>query len=443
MLAKKLGALISETQYNDLPCKTIEMAKLRVLDYLGISISGYKLGLYKNVMDVLNIDQGQSIIYGEGYKTSMRNAIVINGFMAHSSYYEDGSRTTGGHPSTAIMPALIALGEERRFSGKQLLLSMVVGYDIFNRIGSTMYPSAVNRGFQTTPILAPIATAGACAKMMNLNEEQTIQALNISAPLGAGLKVALKEAITQPIQVSRSCEGGLVAALLAEHDLVGYNRNLEFFITSHAGNVEKQVDLTTWGEKFEIENSYIKIHAGCRGNHAPLDVILDIIKKNNIDINEILSIKVFIDNVTAANEIHNPQNKNEAQFNIPFSVAVALLKGNASLFQYTEDNLKDSTIIEMMNKVIVEIDSDLDKLLPDKRGARGEIILKSGEMFNSFIDIPLGEPENPLSSDQIIEKFDLLTKDVLGTKIENIKNIVLNLDSLSSIDELTKFLKVN
>jgi 2-methylcitrate dehydratase PrpD len=96
-----------------------------------------------------------------------------------------------------------------------------------------------------------------------------------------------------------------------------------------------------------------------------------------------------------------------------------------------------------MNKVIVEIDSDLDKLLPDKRGARGEIILKSGEMFNSFIDIPLGEPENPLSSDQIIEKFDLLTKDVLGTKIENIKNIVLNLDSLSSIDELTKFLKVN
>lgn len=443
VIAKELGKLIADTQYADLPDDIVETAKSRLLDFLGISIAGYRLGGYRRIMDALDIDEGKCTIFCEGKRTSARNAVIINGFMSHSSYYEDGSRITGGHPSTAIMPALLALGEERRLSGKQLILGMVVGYEVFNRIGATMYPSAVNRGFQPTPILAPLAAASGCAKMMDLDGEKTFQALNIAAPLGAGLKSALKEAVTQPIQVSRSCEGGLVAALLAEQGLVGYGKNLEFFVTSHTGNTNRQVSLDNWGQEFEIKNTYVKIHGGCRGNHAPLDVVLDIIRENSIKVSDIESIKVIIDNVTAANEIHNPKNKGEAQFNIPFSIAVALVKGNASLFQFTDENLKDEKIIAMMNKVSVEIDPELDKLLPDKRGAKGEIVLKNGQKFISFTDMPQGEPEKPLSKHDIEAKFTLLSQEVIGDSVYKVMDMVWNLDNLQQINELIECLTVS
>lgn len=440
MIAKELGKLIAETKYGDLPFDIVETAKSRLLDYLGISIAGYRLGAYRRIMDALGIDKGKCTIYCDGRKTSVRNAAVVNGFMSHSSYYEDGSRITGGHPSTAILPALLALGEERKFSGKKLILGMVAGYEVFNRIGLTMYPSAVNRGFQTTPILAPLAAAGACAKMMDLDEEKTFQALNIAAPLGAGLKSAFKEAMTQPIQVGRSSEGGLTAALFAEQGLAGYGKNLEFFITSHAGKTDRQVSFDKWGKEFEIKNTYVKIHGGCRGNHAPLDAVLDIIKANSIKISDIESIKVTIDNVTAANEIHNPRNTGEAQFNIPFSIAVALVNGNATLYQFSDENLKDDRIIAMMNRVSIEIDPELDKFLPDKRGAGGEIILKNGQKFTGFTDMPRGEPERPLSRQEIEEKFGLLSEEVLGEKANKIIDMVWNLDNLLQINDLIECL---
>lgn len=440
LIAKELGKLISETEYYDLPIDIVNTVKSRLLDFLGIVAAGYRLGTYKVIMDVLGTDKGKCTILCDGQKTSVRNAAIINSFMSHSSYYEDGSRITGGHPSTAMLPALLALGEERKISGKKLILGMVVGYEVFNRIGSTLYPSAVNRGFQPTPILAPLAAASACAKIMDLDGEKTFQALNIAAPLGAGLKSAFKEAMVQPIQVGRSCEGGLTAALFAERGLLGYGKNLEFFLTSHGGNIEKQVNLANWGKEFEIKNTYVKIHGGCRGNHAPLDVVLDIISTNSLNINDIESIKVIIDNVTAANEIHNPKNKGEAQFNIPFSIAVALVNGDASLFQFTDENLKDERILAMMDRVSIEIDPELDKSLPDKRGAGGEIVLKNGQKFISFIDMPKGEPERPLSQQEIEGKFIMLSKEVMGKRVNKIIDMVWNLDNLYQINDLIECL---
>jgi 2-methylcitrate dehydratase PrpD len=322
----------------------------------------------------LKPNKGNCTILGDGEKVSLRDAAIINSFMAHSSYFEDGSRLTGGHPSSSILPAVIALGEERGYGGKEMIAAMVVGYEIFNRIGGVMYPSAVHRGFQPTSLLAPLAAAAACAKMMNLDAEKTSQALNIAAPLGAGLKSAFKEAETQPLQVGRGCEAGLVAALLAEEGLKGADRNIESFISSHDGHIDKLIPIDDWGKEFEIKNTYIKIHAGCRGNHAPLDAVLSLIEKHKIRINEIKSIKVTIDTVTAANEIHNPKNKNEAQFNIPFSIAVALKNGNASLFQFTDENLNDNAIIAIMDKVSILVDPEWT-IYADKRAPKGEIEL--------------------------------------------------------------------
>ena len=441
MLTERLGSFIAETGFSDLPPRVVEMAKVRVLDLLGAGLAGYRIGLYRPVLDALNVGTGNSTVWGEGILVSSRDAAIINSFMAHSTYLEDGSRSTGGHPSSTVIPALLSLGEMHSISGDKVILGLVLGYEVFIRIGKAIYPSTVTRGFQPTAILASLGAAGGCAKILNLDREGCPHALAISANLGSGLKSALKEPASQPIQVGRSCEGGLVAAVLANRGLKGYPMILESYIDAHAGEADKDEILKNLGDRYEIEETYLKIHGGCRGNHAPVDVIVKIVQENHLSLEQIEEVRIGIDSVTAAAEIHWPKNGKEAQFSIPFSVAAALIYGDASLFQFTDERVQDPVMRSFMERVRVEINLGLDELLPMKRGATGEIILKDGQTYRDSLDFARGEPEIPLTSEEIEAKFSLLTGEVLGKRVLQVIDTIYNLEKLKTINELTTLLK--
>lgn len=441
MLTERLGSFIAETGFSDLPPRVVEMAKVRVLDLLGAGLAGYRIGLYRPVLDVLNVGTGNSTVWGEGILVSSRDAAIINSFMAHSTYLEDGSRSTGGHPSSTVIPALLSLGEMHSISGDKVILGLVLGYEVFIRIGKAIYPSTVTRGFQPTAILASLGAAGGCAKILNLDREGCPHALAISANLGSGLKSALKEPTSQPIQVGRSCEGGLVAALLANRGLKGYPMILESYIDAHAGEADKDEILKNLGDTYEIGETYLKIHGGCRGNHTPVDIIVKIVQENHLSLEQIEEVKIGIDSVTAAAEIHWPKNGKEAQFSIPFSVAAALIYGDVSLFQFTDERVQDPVMRSFMERVRVEINLELDELLPMKRGATGEIILKDGQTYRDSLDFARGEPEMPLTSEEIEAKFSLLAGEVLGKRVLQVIDTIYNLEKLKTINELTTLLK--
>lgn len=441
MLLERLGSFIAETQFSDLPPRVIDMAKVRLLDLLGAGLAGYRIGLYRPILEVLNVGVGKSTVWGEGILVSTRDAAIINSFMAHSTYLEDGSRSTGGHPSSAVIPALLSLGETHCVSGDKVILGLVLGYEVFIRIGKAIYPSTVTRGFQPTAILASLGAAGGCAKILNLSREGCVHALAIGANLGCGLKSALNEPASQPIQVGRSCEGGLVAAMLANRGLNGYPRILESYIDAHAEVADRDKILKNLGETYEIENTYLKIHAGCRGNHAPVDVVLKIVQDNCLSLEQIEEIRIGIASVTTAVEIPWPKNGREAQFSIAFSIAAALIYGNAYLFQFTDEKVHDPVVRSFMKRVRVEIDPELDKLLPMKRRATGEIILKDGRNYRCSLDFERGEPENPLTSEEIEAKFNFYAGEVLGKKTSQVIDSVYNLEKLKTINELTTLLK--
>ena len=442
-LAERIGSFIAESEFSDLPSRIIEIAKLRLLDLLGAGLAGYRIGLYRPVAEVLHAGAGKSRIWGEGTLVSCRDAAIVNSFMAHSTYLEDGSRSTGGHPSSAVIPALLALGETLSVSGDKVIVGLVVGYEAFIRIGKAMYPSTVDRGYQPTAILASLGAAAGCAKIMDLDRETCAHALSISANLGSGLKAALREPSSQPIQVGRSCEGGLVAALLAQRGLKGYPVILESYINAHAVAVDTDKIVEDLGKRYEIEDTYLKIHGGCRGNHAPLDLILKIVKKNQISLEQIKEVNIGIDSVTAANEIHWPKNGQDAQFSIPFSVAVALIHGNASLFQFTDERLQEPVVRSFMERIRVDINPELDKLLPMKRGATGEIILRDGRIYRDALDVARGEPESPLTSREIEAKFNLLAGEVLGKRTSQVIDAVYNLEKLDTVGKLTALMQAD
>jgi len=441
MLAERLGSYLAATGFADLPPTVVEKAKVRVLDLLGAAMAGYRLGLYRPLLSVLPTASGNSRVWGEGTSAPAATAATVNSFMAHCTYLEDGSRTTGGHPSSAVIPAVLALAEALGAPGDKVILGIVLGYEVFIRIGKAIYPSTVARGFQPTAILAALGAAAGCARLLDLDARGCAHALAIGANLGAGLKEALKASASQPVQVGRSCEGGLTAALLAKQDLEGYPLILEAFLRAHAEEVRANDILAQLGEAFEIEQTYLKVHGGCRGNHAPLDVVLKLVRENRLQAAQIERIVIGIDSVTAAAEIHRPQNGQEAQFSIPFSVAAALVYGDASLFQYTDERVQDPEIRAVMERIRVEISPEMDRLLPQKRGARAEILSRDGRRFRGVIDVARGEPEAPFAQEEIEEKFNLLAGDVLKDKTVRVLEKIRLLERLAGVDELTALLK--
>jgi len=441
MMINDLGRFVAQGKYEDLPPAVVELAKTRILDLVSAGLAGYRLGLYRPLFEIVG-GKREATVWGEGVKFPLRDAALLNSFMAHSTYMEDGSRYTGGHPSSTVIPAAVALGEKRRSSGKEIILSVVVGYDVFLRLGKAVYPSTTVRGFQSTAVVGALGSAAACASLLRLDPEKAKNALAIASNLGVGLKEALKTPDSQPIQVGRSSEGGILAALFAEKGVSGCDAILENgFLRAFADQPNEGEILSDLGKKYLIEETYVKVHGGCRGNHAPTDVILSLVKEHKIMLDQIQEVRVKIDSVTMIAEIHHPVSGIQAQFSIPFSIAVAILDGNASLYQFTDEKVNDSRVRELMGRISVELDKSLDKDYPHKRGSHGEILLKDGRRLVSSIDIARGEPESPLTVEEIKEKFILQTRDVLGKRTEEVCDLVMGMEGLDDIGQLIRKLK--
>jgi 2-methylcitrate dehydratase PrpD len=171
-------------------------------------------------------------------------------------------------------------------------------------------------------------------------------------------------------------------------------------------------------------------------------VALEVVRQEQIDPSAIVAMRIAVDTVTLAASIEAPVNAEQTQFSIGFSVAVALLHGNASIFQYIEPRLQEPAVRELMKKIKVTADPKLDVGYPEKRAATIEIELLNGKVFKHAVDNARGEPEWPLQSTEIVEKFFAHTKEVLGARAQLVHDMVMQLEQLDDVSELGKILTV-
>lgn len=441
MPIEDFGKFVANTRYGDLPATVAEEAKLRVLDLLAAGLVGYHMGCHRQLLPLLG-GAPEASVWGLGKKVSLRDATLVNSFQSHALYLDDGSRFTGGHPSSVVIPSAVALAETQRATGQDLIAAVAAGYEVFLRLGRAIYPSTVVRGFQSTAVLGAAASAAACANLLHFSPDVATNSLAIACNLGVGLKEALKSSGSQPLQVARSCEGGVMAALFAGQGAQGAVSILEGGFLKAFADQPRSTDMTAGlGTEFSISETYIKIHGGCRGNHAPVDVTQEVIRANGIDPETIVGLKVRVDSVTYAAEIHSPSSGGEAQFSVAFAIAVALVHGDASVFQYTDAKLADPRVRAMMKKICVEADDQLDKNYPDKRAASVDVILVDGQRFSGYIENAKGEPECPLSAAEIEKKFLTLSRGILAGGGERVRDLVMGLERLQDLNLLTASLQ--
>ncbi|OZI18363.1 hypothetical protein CAL26_11580 [Bordetella genomosp. 9] len=452
-LASRLGGFVARTRYDELPTHVADAVKLRMLDLLAASCAGVLAGNHDGPMRLL-ADPGVCAIWGTPQRRSLRDAVIVNSAVSHSTYFEDGSRYTGGHPSSAVIPAALTLAAARGASGRVLVAAIANGYEVFLRLGRAIYPATVRRGFQSTAILAAPATAAAVATLLALSAEQATHAVAIACSHGAGLKAALKSADSQPLQVGRSSEGGLLAALYAAQGATGAADIFETgFLPafgadmaaaagaggpSAAGAASGTAAATAaaqsaamaargLGERWSIDETYLKAHGGCRGNHAPVDAAAAAM--HGVDPSRVARIDVRVDTVTRAAAIEPPKDADQAQFSIAFSIAVMLVTGDATPVRYTGAMLADERVRRLMARTTVTADPALDAGYPERRPALVTITLADGRELRHALDQARGEPENPMSRDDIARKFETMAAPIFGSGSARIRDAVLSIDA--------------
>jgi len=442
-LAVVLGRFVAGVQAEHLPEEARQAVSLRLLDTLAAAASGVQQGAERGLLRLLPGD-GPIAVWGTAARRGLRDAVIINSAVSHSAYFEDGCRYTGGHPSSALIPAAFALACERGSSGAELVAAIVAGYEVFLRLGRAIYPSTVQRGFQSTAILAAPATAAAASVLLRLPAERATHAIAIACSHGAGLKEALKNAGSQPLQVGRSSEGGLLSALYAAQGADGVPDVIERgFFKAYAGTASADIVTRGLGLQWGIGNTYLKMHGGCRGNHAPVDAAAGLMREHGLAPRDIASMDVRVDTVTLAAEVAEPANADQAKFSIAFSIAAKLLKGDAMPRRYTDAALADPEMRALMARIRVRADAALDEGYPDRRGAMIGARTVDGRELDYALDRALGEPEQPYAQADIERKFDLTAGALYGPSAGRIKDMAMSLPALPGLTPLNDLLQAS
>ncbi|KPQ01822.1 MAG: putative protein involved in propionate catabolism [Rhodobacteraceae bacterium HLUCCA12] len=439
-LAARLGSFAAEMRPGDLSPDVIEQLKLRLLDLFGAAVSGIEAGGWRAFAN--EPAAGSACIWPSGRQGAAREAAFLNSFVSHATYMEDGSRFTGGHPSSVVVPAALAAFEDAgRGSGTDFLVAMATGYEVFLRLGRTVYPEIVQRGFQSTAALGAVASAAAVASAHKLSRAEAGNAIAIAATMGFGLKHALKAPASQPVQVARACQGGVIACEAAARGATGSADILEASLLPMYGATGAPQGITEGlGRTFSVSETYIKLHGGCRGNHAPIDIVQDLLLRSGRAVEEIATIRIAVDSVTHAADIEDPQTPGQAQFSARFAVAAHLLTGDALPRRYSAIRLADPDQQALMAKIALMVSPELDSSYPEQRGAWAQIDFTDGRSISDTVALACGEPETPVSLAAVETKFQRLAGASLGDDAARLRDLVADLERLSDVKQLTVLL---
>ena len=440
---------IRSTNYEKLPAEVVSQAKRCILDLVGVSLAGYKLMEFpKQVVNYVAQLDGKpeaTIIAQSGKKFPAINAALANGAFAHALDMDDGHRLASSHPGAVVIPAAIAGGELCGASTKDLISSVVVGYEVFIRIAMAINPSSLMRGFHTTGTVGPFGAAAAAANIMHLSTDETIGALGLAGLQGAGLLEVMHDdeaAKVKSLHTAKAAMAGLLSATLAKEGAQGPVAILEGedgFLRATADEVNLDLLTRDLGQRFEITNTYTKFYAACRHSHVSIDATLATCQREQIDPEEISSINVETYPIALKLcSIVHPVTPSGARFSLPFSIALALLKGDASADKYSVENVNNAKIQSLAGKVKLAVGSKWEKLYPSKRGSKISVTDTRGKTGFTEMELAIGEPENPASQEDFSKKFYTnATLLISESKAKKLEDAILNLENIS----LAEFVK--
>jgi 2-methylcitrate dehydratase PrpD len=454
-VTKDLVQMCHDLDYDELPDAVVDRVKYLVLDFIGVAARGAlseSSGPVQRFILNLDGDRKGAVVIGTHLKASPSYAALANGTAAHSLELDDVVNEASLHPAVAIMPAALAAAHIAGCTAKELITAIALGYEVMIKLGVALDPAAhYERGFHPTGTCGTMGAAITAAKILKLNRKAMMNALGIAGSQAAGSMEFLSDgAFTKRLHPGWAAHSGIIAALLAHEDFTGPGTIIEGrfgFLHAYSSASKAGKVLQDWGDPWEVLHTSMKPHACCRYKQGPIDGILEIVRENNLDASQIEKVTLGILKagfaIVAEPQEHksNPKTVVDAQFSMPFGAAVAILCGKATLDEYTADQINSSPVRELMGKISCVLDPELETEFPKKWPASVTVQTKDGKSYSTRIEFPKGDPENPLTWDELIAKFrDLVAPVFLKTKQNEIIERVSSLEKETDVKDFSMIL---
>jgi 2-methylcitrate dehydratase PrpD len=410
-LTRDIGAFAASLGFSQLPSEAVEIARTGFIDTIATMIAGAHDDAPQLLRKALNPPPGEATLYFAGDTTPAPDAAWINGTAAHALDYDDVA--VRGHPSTVLVPAILAEGEALGSSGNDLIAAYVAGYEAWAEVAGRDPGHHHRKGWHPTGIFGTIAAAAACARLRRLRPEQATMAVALAASQSAGL-AANFGTMTKPFHAGRAANAGLTAARLAAVGFTASPDAIEHpqgFLS--AVSPEGQADrgsAAALGREWHIVKNRLSIkkYPACYALHRSLDGMLDLLDKRPLKPEEIARIAASISKTRSLIlRNHRPQTGLEGKFSMEFAMAAAVIARRASLAEFTDGFVRRPDVQALMQRVTVDPNENYD---PEVSGAsvydQVRVELTSGEVLETEqVRRARGAAELPLSERELFDKF--------------------------------------
>ena len=446
-ITRTLAKFASNVNYEDLPPDVVDRAKYFCLDFAGVTLNGSTTDSAKAVVRALDDvgRSGPSTIVGTNKRALPEYAAMANGTAFHSIEMDDVNNEASLHPGVVAFPTALAMADIAPVSGKDFISAVVAGYDVIIRLGRALKPKEhYGRGFHPTGTCGAFGGAAVAARLLGLQGDDYTHALGIAGSQAAGsMEYLAQGAWTKRLHPGWSAHSGIWAALLARAGYSGPTTILEGrdgFLNAYSGDPDPSLVLKDLGEEYQVTRTSVKPHACCRYNQGPIDCLLEIGKSNDFQAMDIEEVKIGVLSqgmrlvAEPVEAKRNPKSVVDMQFSMPFAAAVALSYGSASLNEYAIGVPDRPEVRHIMDRVQCVTDPKLDAQTPKLFPAWAEVRTSNGRTMRSELTYPKGDPENPVTWDEMRTKFNLLSAPVISSQRQ--KEIISAIDSLEQMDDV-------
>jgi len=457
-ISYRLAEWAANLEFDHLSDEAVHAAKLFLFDSFGCGLGGSQQEDVKTWLRLARKLGGKKScsVIGSKFKTDPVMATMLNALCIRAMDYNDIYwKADPAHPSD-IIPAALTICDMNELSGKELIVGTIIAYEIEMRLAEFGEPGIREYGWHHATLTA-ICSPFVAGRMLRLSPDQIQQAAGISASPSMCLGAVTAGKLTNMKNTvdPMGTRSGVEAALLAK---LGYT-GPEHVIDGKEGFVhcfEKfggtfHVNMLTDTLPSSPKDHYKIIDCGMKSfpiealSHAPLTAMMKIVNEHSINPDDVAEIKVEV--IARAADIlgdpakYRPTSKETADHSLPYSLAVGLMDGMVTPLQFKQDRIDDPALIPVMDKIKVVPNEEFESLFPKYQPSQVTITLGNGESYKQRVDVPKGDPRDPMTEDEIAVKFNALGEGVIGKKACNaLRKLIMAIEKKRKLDKLFEFM---
>ncbi len=436
----RIVSFVCRTTFDDLPQDVVLRAKEVLVDALSVIAAGAQEDEVKALKERIVDPKARQIasLIGLGMRTEPSNAALINGTAGTFLELDEGNQFGRGHPGIHVVPAALAIAEDGRLSGRDLVTALVLGYEIGTRIGIAC---KIRMSMHPHGTWGTVGAAVAVGKLMGYGEAAMKEMINVSSSLGLATsrRTMLEGGTVRNVYSGVSNFMGILAHQLVRSGFTGEADGLKTVYGSVVSDTfSPEVMTEELGKRFEIARNYFKMHACCRYNHGTLDALEQILARRPLKADEVKAVDVETYSLAAQLCDQNPQNMLAAKFSIPFAVATLIAHGRTDVTCFNPEVVRNGSVQALAQRVKVTEDPKLTAMMPARRPSRVRVTLKNGEKLEAEVTMNKGDFEDPYGPADLEKKYYSLADPVWGhAKAEQIRSQLMAVEKVKDINQVT------